>query len=450
MTDLEKKNLLSKYQTFIFDSYSFDWETGEAVFRYAFDDKIAFEEVITYNLTGVTQEQINVELFDRVLFMTHLMLGVSYWKLYCPSQMQINTGTLTQAQADFWTNVYEKGFGEFYYKNQIDWHGLVNFPVDSLQAPKAVDIDIKPNYLVPIGGGKDSLVTVELLKQKKVGCTLFSVRDYPILKAVEPITGLNRLIVGRKMDAKLFDLNEGVVFNGHVPRTAINAVLALGQAVLSEFSTIVFSSERSANHGNVEYLGEEINHQYSKSFIFEKLLHEYITENISSNFSVFSLLRPLSELQIVELFSQLGEKYFQLFSSCNANFTQNNQQDVRWCCSCSKCLFVHICLAMFLDEVTIKNIFGGDVFNNKALLSDFIGLTGFGETKPFECVGTPAEVLVAMETMYEQGKFQDTYLMHYYVENIRMKVDDFEILRNSVFSFDEQNLIPSELLSLVS
>ena len=104
------------------------------------------------------------------------------------------------------------------------------------------------------------------------------------------------------------------------------------------------------------------------------------------------MLRPLSELQIAKLFSRY-EKYHKVFKSCNVG---SKSSPWIWCCNCPKCLFVYSILSPFLYKDKLVEIFGQDMFENTLLLSTFIELCGYGEIKPFECVGTYSEVRYAV------------------------------------------------------
>ena len=87
------------------------------------------------------------------------------------------------------------------------------------------------------------------------------------------------------------------------------------------------------------------------------------------------------------------EKYHSIFKSCNVG---SKGETWKWCCNCPKCLFVYTILSPFLYKEKLVNIFGEDLFAREDLLDTFIELTGNGETKPFECVGTYEEVCFAI------------------------------------------------------
>ena len=67
--------------------------------------------------------------------------------------------------------------------------------------------------------------------------------------------------------------------NGNTPR-AIGGILADQYG----FDAVAMSNERSASVGNVEYLGKEINHQWSKGIVFERMLQLYDRTFIAGSF----------------------------------------------------------------------------------------------------------------------------------------------------------------------
>jgi hypothetical protein len=155
---------------------------------------------------------------------------------------------------------------------------------------------------------------------------------------------------------------------------------------------LVLSNESSANEENIIFNGLKVNHQYSKSIEFENDFRFYISEFITKDVEYFSFLRPLDELHIANLFSQVAKEHYFTFRSCNVGSKKNE-----WCGKCPKCLFTYIMLCNFIDDETLHKVFGKDMFDDKGLESLFIGLTQSEEVKPFECVGTYDEVNWAVQ-----------------------------------------------------
>ena len=174
---------------------------------------------------------------------------------------------------------------------------------------------------------------------------------------------------------------------------------------------MALSNEDSANESNVK--NKNINHQYSKTIEFENDFREYAEKYLLAGVEYFSMLRPISEIQIAMLFSKL-EKYHSVFKSCNVG---SKTEPWKWCCNCPKCLFVYTILSPFLYKEKLINIFGEDLFERKDLLKTFIELCGYGEVKPFECVGTYSEVCYAITKIIEKQEKNLPFLLEYYKNN---------------------------------
>ena len=433
---------------FSFDSYSFDPETGVVLLKYKHED-VAFEETYTIPMDGVDLESIDGIALDRALFALHLMSGISYWKASCSPNIEVKSGTLSREAAHFWNNIYTKGLGEFFYKNEIDFRDLIHFPyekdleADEIHGPS----ETKMNPLVAIGGGKDSVVASKILQAHNLNITLFTTKDAaPIRKTSEEL-GAPRLVVSRTISPTLIELNKDPkTLNGHVPITAILGFVGVVTAILHSNSDVVFALESSASEGNLEYLGEEINHQYSKSIEFERALQHYLSEFITKDVRVFSILRPFSELEIVKRFSTYPE-YFNIFSSCNRNFTfkaTDESKQTFWCCECPKCAFMFIMLNAFIPHEKVVEIFGRDLMNDEPLLPTFKELLGVQGNKPFECVGEAREVAAALELAHRRGDCEDTMLMQLFVNELRDQSGDLDAIIEDLTTPSGDHAIPQE------
>lgn len=402
---------------FIFDTivpsentirFSYILKQGEK--RYSFTE--------TIHLPDLPRSLVPEDLLQRVLQSVHLALGISYWKLFCSTEIQINGYSLTPSQATFWNAVYTKGLGEFFYKNQIDFRGLVSFPSDTTPV-SPVHLPRRNRSLVGIGGGKDSIVTAELLKKADRpfdGLVVETQKNYPLVDEVAAAIGVPVVRIRREIDEELFvATKEKGAYDGHIPISAVYAFLGLLTATLYDYDTVVVSNERSSNVGNVSYLGETINHQWSKSAEFEQMMQHYIHDTLTPDIAYLSLLRPYSEYQITKLFS-VYPRYFPLFSSCNRNFSIHHQANTRWCGECPKCAFVFVLLAACIDKEQVLSFFGKNMLADKSLLPLYKQLLGLEGIKPFECVGTPEEVTYALRQIHEKGAYEGDPIMQFFVK----------------------------------
>lgn len=436
---------MKQHERFIFESFGFDEETRQISLAYSLDGEIPFTETITLP-KGVISEDVDAAAFERALFNLHLIGGISYFKTCLPKTIEIHSGLLTKEQAAFWTKVYEDGLGEFFFRNNLDPNDRIHFPVSAGNAPEVTQGD-EPSTrkpLVPIGGGKDSIVTIELLKDAGIRQTLLRVGEHPIINEMMDVADVPLLNVKRALSPELFRLNEEGALNGHVPISAYISFLAVAIAILGGHTDVVFSNERSANEGNVEYKGKTINHQWSKSLEFEKMFQAYLAEYVTKDVQYFSLLRRYSELKIVELFLKYPE-YLKLFTSCNRNWhlVAKKEMPTLWCGECPKCAFAFALLAAYVPKDELVPLFGKNLFEDETLIplyKELLGLEGF---KPFECVGTPEEVKAAFHLIQKRGDFDGTPVMKLFTEK---KVE--AMLADAMKSSDD-HAIPEEFLSLV-
>ncbi len=437
---------MGKYKTFIFKSYEFNKEKREIKLFYSLDDEVLFCEKII--LPSNDYFKFDKELLDKALFNLHLIAGASYYKTYCPEEIK-SSGVLSKEQALFWNDIYTKGLGEFFFKNNIDFRGLVNFPFEKDVHSSASEVKLPSRTLVPLGGGKDSIVTTELMKEEGIDFDLLRYGENEMIRKIAEKSGKKVLYMERELSPELFRLNEEDAYNGHIPITAYINFLSVVFCILFGYKYLAHSIEKSADEGNVEYLGETINHQYSKSFAFEKDFSKYLNDYISPDIKVFSLLRPLSELKIMQIFSQYKD-YFSLFASCNANWTITKEKPKgKWCGFCPKCAFIFLALSAFLPKKELVKIFGKNLFADEKLQPLFLSLIGKHDLKPFECVGTFQESMAAFILASRKGEYADDFIMKYFDINILESVGNQEELIKEVFKVGSTENIPEEFRSII-
>lgn len=363
---------------------------------------------------------------DRMVFDIGMVELVSYWKCACAPRVVVSCGRLTETEVRFWRKLYWHGLGEFFYRNGIEtsFEEFMELEVEKeVLEPRGERRSVAGDgrYLVPIGGGKDSVVTLEVLRRngKEVRPLIMNPRGATTGCARVAGYGLEEvLVIRRRIDPTLLELNAKGYLNGHTPFSAMLAFYSRLASALSGVANVALSNESSANESTV--MGTEVNHQYSKSLEFEDDFRDYIvcsgecvvgstrgqmlptTHCPLSTFNYFSFLRPLSELQIAMLFSRFTA-YHDVFRSCNAG----SKQDI-WCGHCAKCLFAYIILSPFIEPARLNRIFGKSMLDDTSLELEFRQLIGEAETKPFECVGTVSEVRqalsMALKRWYKAGR----------------------------------------------
>lgn len=376
------------------------------------------------------------------------MAGISYYKTYCPPEIVLKNKQLTTTQARFWNNLYTRGLGEFFYTNELDFQDLIKFPVSKGFKVKALKSSLRERSLLPIGGGKDSLLSAELLQKAGEDFTLFSLNNPGPIEETARIIAKERIIVYRTLDPQLIVLNKQGAYNGHVPITAYLSFLLLTCAVLYDYKYLILSLEKSSNFGQVLYHGLDINHQYSKSEEFERDFRQYVEQFICSGIEMFSLLRPFYEIKIAQLFVDKGARYFSTFSSCNTNFKLQNPANERWCGVCPKCAFVFAIFSAFMPKEKLLEIFGKNLYANPELLETYRELLGLVGIKPFECVGTDEEVQLALYLAHNRGEYEEDPVMQMFVAELLPSLQ-LEKLQEKLLQTYEHDLLPERFRKIL-
>ncbi len=449
-----------EYPRFFYRGYSTEETLNELKITYTFEIEGLFEFTPTWTFpqNGNTQVKWNEDpLMKKMIFSLGMVELVSYWKITCSPQVVIEAGALNKDQILWWKDLYFNGLGEFFYVNKIteaDPEGFMEM-VCALgeevkeshdYAKKQDTTGSEKGVLVPVGGGKDSAVTLELLKSADVPVFAYIInpRGATIHTTESADLDADHVIsVHRTLDKRMLQLNKEGFLNGHTPFSALVAFSTVIAARMAGLSYIALSNESSANESTVQ--GSTVNHQYSKSFKFETDFHRYQTDYLPGSAYYFSMLRPLSEFQIAKYFAK-QKQYHAIFRSCNAGSKTDS-----WCGHCPKCLFVYFILSPFLSREEVKEIFGTDMLEDETMQSTMEQLVGIQEEKPFECVGSRDEIntalVMAIDRLEKDGE-KLPYLLKYYkttglYEEYKVKGDHFSGY------FDEQNLVPTAWEKLV-
>jgi len=413
-------NLRQQYKEFIYKSYEIKETETSIIIKYKFEipNLNTFEPKIEILKKDINFKSIDSDIVRNIVFNLGMVESISYWKCACPENIVVECGNLNEEQIKWFKKLYYLGLGEFRYINniKIEQDKMINIKCNNNETFAITeDLNEIDGTIIPVGGGKDSTVTLELLKSSKNNnnyCLMIGGKEPSIQSAKMAGYNENQIIeIKRTIDENLLELNKQGYLNGHTPFSAMLAFLSYLVAYLTGKKYIALSNESSANETNVD--GENINHQYSKTFEFEQDFREYANKYLKAKAEYFSMLRPINELQIAMLFSE-NKKYHKIFKSCNVG---SKSLPWKWCCNCPKCLFVYIILSPFLYKDELIEIFGEDLFEKEELLNTFIELCGYGKTKPFECVGTFSEVNFAITKTIENLNGELPYLLKYYRDN---------------------------------
>lgn len=466
------KNLREQYPRFVYKKWNIEETPEECRLTYHFEIEGLSSFAPMWRFPKAKGDQVcraRDPLFQEMAFSLGMVELVSYWKITCSPQVIVEAGKLNEAQKAWWKDLYFNGLGEFFHVNQI-WEAdpdtfmeILAEEGDGSQAGAGTGAETgtgietgtgtgadtgagAERVLVPIGGGKDSAVTLELMREagREIWGYIINPRGATIHTAEAAGLDDDHLIcVRRTLDPNMLELNRRGYLNGHTPFSALVAFSTVIAARLHGLSSIALSNESSANESTVQ--GSTVNHQYSKSFKFEADFHRYQTSWLKGSAGYFSMLRPLSEFQIARYFAK-QKQYHAIFRSCNAGSKTDS-----WCGHCPKCLFVYLILSPFLPSKEVEAMFGRNMLQDDSLKATLDQLIGLEAEKPFECVGSRDEINQAITMticrMEEEGEALPCLLAYYKTTDCykaALKAGD----RYSDY-FDEENLVPESLKELV-
>jgi hypothetical protein len=448
---------MRRAQQFTFGPFHLDTDNSVITFSYRTDLMSGGREeyINALEIPSATKEmweRLPQRLVRSLLEALSLINGINYWKIHCAPKIRIEGFSLTKEQAEFWNTVYTKGLGEFFFRSQIDFRGLVSFPYEAgLKHPGPIHTHTRPISLVLNGGGKDTVVSAEMLKQKGDAFDLFTHNPVEMQRSIALRIGRPLIGVLRRPDRKLTELQKEKKLVAAFPSIIPVLFAAFLAAALHGYRQVVTSNESSADEGNTTYLGMEVNHQWSKTTESERMINEYMASFITPSISTFSLLRGFTELENTRRFARYPQ-YFKTFSSCNVGFWfPDRAKQVQaagrsyWCGACPKCAFIFSSLSAFLPKETVVDIFGANLYAEKRLLPMFRRLLGIEGFKPFECVGSAEETIVAMESAARTGSYDSDVVIQMYKSNFDISPPAFEQMKHRVLSLEAAEPIQNTL-----
>ncbi|KAH7474578.1 UDP-N-acetyl-alpha-D-muramoyl-L-alanyl-L-glutamate epimerase [Phytophthora ramorum] len=452
-------SLLEQTEPFLtFESIQLDAASRLATFQFHFCGGRRFQA--TMSLAGPLQDIDETSPIVRnALLHIGLCILPWFWMGYNCKYIRLEAGYLNPEQVQFWEEFYQNVLSEFLYLHGLDRDRLyivVDGP-ESEALPVMPDRKLeqqgKTKVLVPLGGGKDSLVVYQLLASSDTSCAWLHVGDRPqeferswrfqeIVEMTQSRTGTSALRFEHNMDDKTWEHEVGGTPYqpaGH-PWAALVAFDSVLAAILGDFTHVAVGNERSANFGNnIEHEGRPVNHQYDKSFDFETRAHAYIRKYLVEDLHYFSALQHLWEVQIARTFAsrslESSDNFLPVFLSCN-----EAPDGDKWCCKCAKCAFVFILMSAWCSKAQLEEIFGENLFEKPLMFPLFLSLLDDEGVKPMECVGTACETWLSLYLAL-QAHGDSTFLRSHEHE-IRQKGAE---LMHLLDDYNSEHLLPQFL-----
>ena len=424
-------------QKFILTQSGWRQSRQEMYFCYTIvTDEQNFELEETITLPKPAPGTYETEQLHRAL---HIALATSYYKAFVPPTIE-HPYAMTDVEASFWNTVFEHGLGEFMYKNSLKTSQLARFIAQEGEMNTAEpQNNWSKKAMLGIGGGKDSIVAGELLKEAGVDIEGFVLATGDALgqtKAVADVMEIPLHTIKRVVDPKILEINnlDGAM-NGHIPISLVFGLIGSMLATIEQSSYVIVANEASSSIPQVEHDGAYVNHQWSKSLEFERLFHDYLHSYVTKELKYFSAVRPLTSIAVAKIFAQYPS-YFEVFTSDNSLFKikQQERDHPRWSRSSSKSLSSYMLFTPWLKPDELTKIFGYDFLNDESLKPMFTDLLGHNGASVLDCVGTPEELRLSLGLAQEKDYFNNTALMDYAVENNLIdnpsKLPDFLLLQD--------------------
>ena len=274
------EELRVKYPRFIYKDYKIFEDENKICIEYDFEieNLVKFNPNIEILKKEFVFKDINTSAVKNMVFSLGMIEAISYFKATCSPQFVIKCGFLDEYQRNWFRKLFYLGLGEFRFVNNIniEEEKFIEF----ISEGKNLEVDLLNDnlegILIPVGGGKDSNVTLELLKDYKEKSLAFRIGKNEVSTNCANAAGFEdeKIVeVKRTIDKNLIELNKNGFLNGHTPFSAMVAFLTYLCSYLLGKKYVALSNEASANESNVD--GENINHQYSKTIEFENDFREY-------------------------------------------------------------------------------------------------------------------------------------------------------------------------------
>lgn len=366
-----------------------------------------FTETVTFS--PLRADAHAIQPLAPLIDLLALAIGVSYYKAGAAKHVQCHL-PLTPAGARLLTALYTEGLAEFFIRNALPYPAQIEFTIPPAPRRQSEQID-NNGVIMAFGGGKDSYVARSILQQAQMTtepCAV--VMSDKVAQALQGCSQEKITFLQRQLAPNLYSANHNGAFNGHVPITAINSLMLILYAAMTNRGSVVFANERSADEATIQTDQYTANHQYSKSEPFESLLRGALAECGTPIPNYYSILRPFSEIRIARIFTRLTSVHG-LFTSCNNNFQIRGQKASRWCGACAKCAFTCFLLAPSLTLESFDAIFPSRFLNQENLLPFYRNLCGLSDQKPWDCVGTINECRATLYQLSLHPDFKDSLVV---------------------------------------
>ena len=377
-------------------------------------DEFRFSTKVFYHDISFTKliEKYSQSFINQIVAHIALFEGMKLCSLF-PKYYDISNIVqyLDKPVLALFVEIYQGVFGQHWYENNVtDYQQPEIIYSGKLGISNPLEI-VEDNQIIlaGCGGGKDSIVAMKLLQEVEIpfasmqySHAVYGKADLQhnlisgVLENVTPVEQHKISIYDDFIDFPFFELyfpeNSGII----APETPVSVFESLILMLDKGYNYLCLAHEKSANTGNLFWreIDKEVNHQWGKSLEAEKMLAQFIQDNLLSNFQYFSILQPIYDLRIFNQLSKYPEVLPKIHS-CNVQKP--------WCKKCPKCAYVWLGLMAFFDPNLVDQVFRKNLFDDDDLISTFQKMLGLSTHTPFECIGEIDESRLMMKRCLEKG-----------------------------------------------
>jgi len=390
---VESFNRGAKQLQFVFSYEDFKFST-----TYWYDASVNFYEL---------EKKFGEEFMNRVYF--HIVAFESN-KIASLHPNFISWGPFerfhTQKFEELWREVFKNVWAQWRFENDKPYYYGPKFTSSPIAESSSTErVTLEPSEIEILNfssGGKDSLVSLGLLQN---GGVPFDTLTYSssiygqakpqhdfatnVLNTSNPTNRRQQWVFDDFLDSPILELHPELDVKTLTAAETPSSIFGSLPFILQHnYHYIALGHERSANTGQVfwEKTGEDVNHQWGKSFEAEKLLNSYMHGELVANFSYFSLLQPIYDVVIFSLLNNSLEG-MKNTNSCNIS--------TPWCEQCPKCIYVALGYHAYVPTEVPASIFKTNMFDNDDNQYTYRQLLGLESRLPFECIGQKEEVRLA-------------------------------------------------------
>ena len=160
-----------------FDIVEWRYEPDHAAIYFTFNSAKfgPFVEEIQFPAEFAPSLSKLVDAGSSLVDFLHVVLGVSYFKSFPVRNIRVAHTLGTSTQLNALKELYSKGLGEFYARNNLEYPPDISWEVQGFVQPTPLETGDAGSALLAFGGGKDTFVARTLLRRSSRSIKLASV-----------------------------------------------------------------------------------------------------------------------------------------------------------------------------------------------------------------------------------------------------------------------------------